>query len=178
VSNPHLRPGRVNGISYHGIVSTPPACERCPLRFKKKVLPDGPVPAKIAFVGEEPGRVEERQGKGFVGPSGRLLWEALGPAIGFQRSDVWVSNAALCRSERVRLDNGAVLPREVVQQMATECCHRRLLDELRVVDPVVIVPLGNVALKHLTGVSGAKIFSYRGSISEVDLGLLVERLQR
>jgi len=133
------------------------------------------MPARVAFVGEEPGVTEERKGLGFVGPSGSLLWDMLGPACGFKRSDIWVTNAALCRSERVKLSNGAELPRETVQQMAVECCKLRLLDELQVIDPVVIVPLGSIALKQLTGVLKAKIYGYRGSRSEIDLAALAER---
>lgn len=173
-TNPHLRPGRPDGMYHHGIVSTAPACERCPLRFKRPVHPDGPIPAKICFIGEEPGRTEERKGRGFVGPSGRLLWDILGPACGFSRRDVWVTNAALCRAERIRLSNGAELPKDTVKQLAAQCCRQRLLDELRVVDPVVVVPLGNIALRAVTGIINAKIYSYRGSRTEVDLTVLAE----
>lgn len=172
----HLRPNRPNGMHYHGIVSTPPACDSCPLRYKRKVLPDGPVPAKVAFVGDEPGKVEERKGRGFVGPSGQLLWSHLGPACGFTREQVWVSNSTLCRAERVRLSNGAELPLEAVKMLAAQCCHRRLIDELRVVDPVVVVPLGNIALRAVTGIVNAKIYSYRGSRLEVDLAAMAQVL--
>lgn len=174
----NLRPGRANGSYYHGIVSTYPACDTCPLQHKRTVLPDGPVPARVAFVGEEPGSTEIRKGRGFVGPSGRLLWDALGPACGFTRQQVWVTNAALCRADKVRLSNGVELPKDTVKQMAAECCKQRLLDELRVVDPVVIVPLGSVALKQLTGIAKAKIYSYRGSRLEVDLDALSEIARR
>lgn len=177
-SNPHLRPGRALGPYFHGLVSTHPSCDRCPLRFKKKVLPDGPIPAKLCFIGEEPGRVEERKGRSFVGPSGRLLWEALGPACGFTRQEIWVTNSALCRAERVRLENGAELPKDTVKSLAAQCCRRRLMDELRTVDPVVIVPLGNIALRAVTGIEAAKIYNYRGSRTEVDLPLLAEWTQK
>lgn len=176
--NEHLRPGRMAGPYYHGIIATPPTCEQCPLRFKKKVLPDGPVPARLAFIGEEPGKKEERVGRGFVGPSGELLWNHLGPACDIRREEVWVTNACLCRAEKVQLANGAVLEKEEVQKLAACCCYRRLIDELRVVDPVVCIPLGNLALRALLQIQGAGVYNYRGSISETDLASLSDRLYR
>lgn len=58
------------------------------------------------------------------------------------------------------------------------CCRQRLIDELRVVDPVVVIPLGNYALRALTGNDGAKIYSYRGSRQETDLAALSDFLRR
>jgi DNA polymerase len=142
------------------------------------VLPDGPVPARLAFIGEEPGQKEERVGRGFVGPSGQLLWNSFGPACGFTREEVWVTNACLCRAERVRLENGATLGRDEVQKLAAVCCSFRLASELVAVDPVVLVPLGNVALRQLTQIQQAGIYAYRGSRLEVNLPALAERLQR
>lgn len=169
--NKHLRHGRCNGAYIHGIISTPPACDGCPLRYKahKKVLPDGPVPARLAFVGEEPGNTEERKGRGFIGPSGALLWDHYGKHLGFKREDVWVTNAILCKSEKVKLASGAVLQREDVQEIAAKYCKQRLIDELLTVDPVVIIPLGNIAMRSLTGMPHAKIYGYRGSRIELDL---------
>jgi uracil-DNA glycosylase family 4 len=176
--NKNLRPGRPLGSYYHGIVATPPACDQCPLRYKKKVLPDGPVPARLAFIGEEPGRTEERVGRGFVGPSGDLLWNHLCVAANIAREDCWVSNAILCRAERVQLSNGAIIERAVVQQMAATCCYKRLVDELLVVDPVVCIPLGNIALRQLIQVPRANIYNYRGSRSEIDIASLSDTIAR
>jgi len=176
--NEHLRPGRPSGTYYHGIVATAPACDQCPLRYKKRVHPDGPIPARIAIIGEEPGQKEERLGRGFVGPSGDLLWNQLGVAADISRDECWVTNALLCKAEKVQLSNGAVLEKTVVQQMAAACCYRRLVDELCAVDPVVCIPLGNVALRQLTQIPNAGIYNYRGSRTEVNLAALSDRLQR
>lgn len=174
----NLRPNRPLGSYYHGVVSTAPDCDRCPLRYKRKVLPDGPVPAKYAFIGEEPGSREERVGRGFVGPSGQLLWESFAPSAGFTRDECWVTNARLCRAEKVKLENGAILPKDTVQKMAAACCYRRLIDELRVVDPVICIPLGSTALKQITQIAKAGIYAYRGSRMEVDLAALSDRLYK
>jgi len=71
--------------------------------------------------------------------------------------------------ERVKLENGAFLPKETVQELAAKYCRRRLIDELRVVDPAVIIPLGKIALRAITGLEHAKIYAYRGSRTEVNL---------
>ena len=163
---------------FKGIVSVEPDCDKCPLRYKRKVLPDGPIPARIAFVGEGPGHYEERQGRGFVGPSGNLLWDHIGPAIGMRREDVWVSNSALCRPEPVKLSSGAVLPIDTVKELSRLCCHRRLIEELRAVNPEVIVPLGRLALKSLSGIPNASIYAYRGSRMEIDLHAMAEQLEK
>src|SRR5690606_30852759 len=58
----------------------------------RPVFGDGPARAEIVLVGEQPGDQEERQGRPFVGPAGRLLDEALAEA-GIDRKRVYVTNA-------------------------------------------------------------------------------------
>ena len=153
-----------------------PDCSQCPLRHKKKVLPDGPAPASIAIVGEGPGKNEERQGRGFVGASGEVLWQMCAQ-LGIRREDVWVTNAALCYPEKVRLKaSGAVLPLEEVKRLSTHYCRPRLAAELNAVRPRVIIPIGNYALRSLTGIREAKITKYRGSITAVDLAVLQQEV--
>ena len=153
-----------------------PDCNRCPLRGCRKVLPDGMLPSKLCFVGENPGAQEEREGRGFVGPSGKLLWYLAG-AVGISREDCWVSNASLCRPRDVRFSTGATLNKEAVVKMSAECCKRRLIGELLTVtqgDPkAVIVPLGNVSMKSLMPYrKNMRVMSYRGSIMPLDLQVL------
>jgi DNA polymerase len=60
------------------------------------VPPDGPAPCDLVVVGEAPGREEMKQGRGFVGPSGRLLWggeyDLIGGIVGRPRDTVYVTN--------------------------------------------------------------------------------------
>lgn len=168
--------GRPRGQYYHGLLYNP-NCAECPLQTDTKVLPDGPVPARIALVGEEPGKQEVAAGKGFIGPSGYLLWQMC-KEIGLEREEVWVTNAALCRARDVILPNGARTPLMVVKAMAAKACRERLIRELAQVDPVVIVPLGNWALWALSDIPNARIYSYRGSRIETDLETLADRVAR
>jgi DNA polymerase len=159
--------GRKMGSYYHGLL-VQPDCSRCPLRHKKKVFPDGNLQAKLAVVGEAPGFNEERQGRGFIGASGQLLWQLLEQA-GIRREDVWVSNAALCMDERVKLESGAVISRDEVRRLANYYCRTRLLQELQIINPRATLAVGNWALRSLSGVEEGKILNYRGSIITTDL---------
>jgi uracil-DNA glycosylase family 4 len=168
--------GRPRGPYYHGLLSEPD-CWQCPLQTDTKVLPDGPIPARIAFVGEGPAQKEIIEGRGFVGPSGKLLWY-IANACGIFREDVWVTNSALCLERAVKLSSGAIVPKQYVKAKAAMCCRKRLLRELIQVDPVVIVPLGNWALWALTDLPKAKIYSYRGSRIDNNLTELLHKIEQ
>lgn len=162
------------GPYYQGVLFQPD-CQSCPLRYDRKVLPDGPIPARLAFVGEEPGDTELCEGRGFIGPSGQLLWH-MAKQVGISRDDVWVTNAALCKARKVVLDNGAVIPLPTVKAMAAKACRSRLLYEMVYVGSPVIVPLGNWALWSLSDIPKARIYSYRGSRVDIDIEALAERV--
>lgn len=60
-----------------------------------RVEPDGPIPCDLAVIGESPGNVELEQGRGFVGPSGQMLWGSDNLMVycsGRERESVYVSN--------------------------------------------------------------------------------------
>ena len=69
-------------------------CTNCPLHEKatQVVFGEGPVPAELMLVGEQPGDREDRAGRPFVGPAGRILDEGLELA-GLDRSTLYVTNA-------------------------------------------------------------------------------------
>lgn len=116
--------------------------------------------------------VETREGKGFVGPSGQLLWKMC-TAYKISREDIWLSNAALCQPRGVKLSTGGFLNKTLVTGMSVRACRRRLIGELYTVTQnnpnAVIMPLGNHALWSLTQRKKAKIMSYRGSLMSIDL---------
>jgi uracil-DNA glycosylase family protein len=70
------------------------ACRRCPLyRDATQVVPgEGPAPARLMLVGEQPGDQEDIRGRPFVGPAGRVLDRAIAEA-GIERGEVFVTNA-------------------------------------------------------------------------------------
>ena len=73
-------------------------CERCRLcaRRANLVFGAGDESARLMFVGEAPGKVEDQQGLPFVGRAGVLLDELLA-GIGLQRGQVYITNVVKCR---------------------------------------------------------------------------------
>jgi len=165
---------------YHGLIYKPD-CSQCPLQLERKVLPDGPIPARIAFIGEEPGSKEIEIGRGFVGPSGRLLWY-LAAAAGISREHVWVTNSSLCAAPKqgIWLPSGAWISKVKTQSMAARCCRQRLVAELiyvtRGMRHPVLQPLGNWALWALTDIPNAHIYNYRGSRIDINLQALYQAI--
>lgn len=139
------------------------------------------MPATYVLVGEAPGHQEIDQGRGFVGASGKLLWNMLERVGVPPREDgpIWVTNAALCLERKVKLSTGAYLGSNQVKSMAAHACRRRLLWEIHYVTQgnpnAVVIPIGNWALWSLTDLKNPKIYSYRGSVMNVDLQRLAAR---
>ena len=116
------------------------ACTACRLAEGRThvVFGDGNPEADIVFVGEAPGQREDEQGLPFVGPSGRLLDQLLGE-IGVERADVYIANVVKCRPPK----NRDPRPDEI------DACKGYLREQLRLIDPSVVVTLGNFSTKLL-----------------------------
>ena len=115
-------------------------CTRCRLHQSRTqvVFGQGDPDAELMFVGEAPGFHEDRQGLPFVGPSGQLLNRLLA-GIGRRRQDVYICNVVKSRPPR----NRDPLPDEIA------ACRPWLDAQIRLVDPKVVVTLGNFAAKTL-----------------------------
>lgn len=122
------------------------SCRRCRLRdgCSKVVFGVGKTRRPlIAFVGEGPGADEDRVGEPFVGKAGQLLTAAITKGLGLRREDVYICNVVKCRPP----GNRAPLPDEVA------ACTPYLFRQLELVNPSVIVTLGQPAQLALSGVS-------------------------
>ena len=97
----------------------------------------------IAFVGEGPGADEDRVGEPFVGRAGQLLTAAITQGMGLRREDVYIANVVKCRPP----GNRTPLPDE------TEACTPYLFRQLELLQPGVIVTLGQPAQMALSGVN-------------------------
>lgn len=112
---------------------------------------DGPIPCDLLFVGEAPGKTEVEEGKPFVGMAGKTF-EGYLNSIGLTRDKVRITNTCFLRpiqnkegkNGRVTVSNRPPKPKEV------ELFREVLDDEINLVNPKVIVTLGNVPLKRLT----------------------------
>jgi uracil-DNA glycosylase family 4 len=115
-------------------------CTRCPLHLERThvVHTEGNRKARLMFVGEAPGADEDVQARPFVGRAGQLLTKII-EAIGLKREEVLIGNVNRCRPPQ----NRAPTTEEA------SMCKPYLLREIAVVQPEVIVVLGNTAMKNL-----------------------------
>jgi len=126
-------------------------CRRCDLwrAATQTVFGAGPVRARIMFVGEQPGDVEDRAGEPFVGPAGQLLREALDEA-GVDLADVYLTNAVKHFKFEPR-------GKRRIHKRPTEAeslaCRVWLDAEIALVRPRAIVALGATAAKAVIGPS-------------------------
>jgi uracil-DNA glycosylase family 4 len=113
-------------------------CTKCRLSAGRTqvVFGDGTGRSGIMFIGEGPGYHEDVQGLPFVGAAGQLLNRLLGE-IGFSREDVRIVNVVMCRPP----GNRDPLPDEI------ESCKPWLQEQIQLIDPRVIVTLGNFATR-------------------------------
>ncbi len=117
-------------------------CRRCDLWHGRKtiVFGEGNPEARIVFVGEGPGFDEDREGRPFVGPAGRLLTKIIN-AMGLVREEVYICNVVKCRPP----ENRAPEPEEI------RTCTPFLRSQLEAVRPEFICTLGAVAAQCLLG---------------------------
>lgn len=129
-----------------------------------RIIPDdGPVSARIVAVGEMDSAQEEAQGRHFVGPAGGE-WSRWLAAVGLRREEIRVTNVVPYRGHPS--NKIAAVPHDEVERNIMQL-HERLA-ALPGDGPAIIVPMGNTALRALTGKVG--ISKHRGSIYEyVDL---------
>jgi DNA polymerase len=124
------------------------------------VLGEGPTGADIAFVGEQPGDQEDREGRPFVGPAGQLLDKALAE-VGIDRSRVYVTNAV----KHFKFEPRGKRRLHKKPSTAEVKRYRWWLEkELALVRPKLVVALGGTALLGLTG-QPLSVMRSRGPLS-------------
>ncbi len=96
--------------------------------------------ADLMFIGEAPGFHEDKQGEPFVGAAGQLLNQLLSE-IEIPRQDVYINNVILCRPP----GNRDPLPDEL------DACKPWLDERIAIIDPAVVVTLGNWATRYILG---------------------------
>lgn len=133
-------------------------CTKCGLHRTRKnvVFGDGNPFSPVVFVGEAPGSEEDEQGLPFVGRAGMLLNKMLEKA-GLRRKDVYICNVIKCHPPQ----NRDPLPEEI------EKCSPFLRRQIEIINPRVIVTLGNYAKKVVAGIEEG-IMRVRGTVVEVE----------
>lgn len=112
----------------------------CPLKETARAMcpGEGPVGAPMMFIGEAPGRDEDREGRPFVGRSGELL-EKMVAALGYSRHEVYITNVIPWRPPENRTPS----------PIETATCEPFVRREIALVSPKVVVPLGGPSAKLL-----------------------------
>ena len=141
-------------------------CRACPLwqTGTQVVFGEGAARAEVVFVGEQPGDQEDKAGKPFVGPAGRLLDEALDLA-GIDRSAAYVTNAVKHFKWEAR---GKRRIHAKPNWSEITACNPWLQAELAVVKPKVLVCLGATAAQALLG-KQFRVTKQRGTWVESEL---------
>lgn len=132
-------------------------CKKCPELLKSRiqvVFGSGNPNSKILFIGEAPGLTEAKEGVPFCGMSGQVLNQLLNQ-IGLTREDIFITNTILCRPEQNRNPN----------KNEVENCRERLDKLISIMQPEVIVTIGNFATDRIinkTGVTSihGKVFKH------------------
>ena len=143
-------------------------CRACPLwkTGTQTVFGEGPPRARILAVGEQPGDQEDRGGRPFIGPAGRLLDRAL-EAAGIERGSLYVTNAVkhfkwVARGKR-RLH-------EKPGALELAACRPWLVAEVQAVQPQVILCLGAIAARSVLGRT-VRVLTERGRWCETEFDI-------
>ncbi|MFH1279416.1 MAG: uracil-DNA glycosylase [Candidatus Eisenbacteria bacterium] len=142
-----------------GLERTVKACGKCALAGSRRsvVFGSGDGSAGVMLIGEAPGKREDETGVPFVGQAGKLLDKTLA-AAGLAREEIYIANVLKCRPP----GNRNPRPEEI------EHCRSWLDGQIEIIDPAVLVPMGNFALslfapeKTTIGAAHGRRFAYRG----------------
>jgi DNA polymerase len=144
-----LQPGGNTLAGWEALLADAKTCTRCPLYgpATQTVFGEGPLDARIMFVGEQPGDQEDLAGRPFIGPAGQLFDRALGEA-GVDRSATYVTNAVKHfkfepRGKR-RIHSKPGGPE-------IDACRWWIEQERTLIKPPVTVALGATAARSLFG---------------------------
>jgi uracil-DNA glycosylase len=155
-------------LSLSALRAAAAGCTACPLYQcgTQTVFGEGRTSATLMLVGEQPGDVEDREGRPFVGPAGRLLDRALERA-GIDRSSVYVTNAV----KHFKWTPSPTGKRRIHAKPDTRevaACKPWLEAEITVLRPRLVVALGATAAQALLGKS-FRVTQHRGEVFDLPL---------
>ena len=132
-------------------------CKKCDLcKTRTNAVPGkGSLNAELFFIGEAPGRSEDKKGEPFVGAAGKKLSIALEYA-GISRDGVYITNVVKCRPPKNR----------VPLEKEEKSCENFLRSEIALIKPKIICIMGNTAFHSLLG--GDSITKNHGKIIQKD----------
>ncbi len=138
-------------------------CKKCELYKNKKkvVFGQGNVNTKIIFIGEGPGKEEDEKGVPFCGKAGKIL-ENLLNSIKLKREEIYITNVIKCRPPKNRKP----------KKEEIEKCSEYLLKQIKIINPEIIVCLGEVPFRFISKVFNLKetkrLSKIHGRIIKID----------
>jgi DNA polymerase-1 len=118
-------------------------CDSCPLKPKfNPIYGSGNTGADLVLVGDNPNYLDVRARQPIAGRPGDVMNRLL-EKEGVKRTDVWTTNAVLCQSQDEAFSDVVPSP------LAIACCRPRLIEELKIVQPKLVLSLGATATKSL-----------------------------
>ncbi len=142
-------------------------CTRCPLYLNatQGVPGEGPQPARLMIVGEQPGDQEDLAGRPFVGPAGKVFDAAM-ERVGLDRATAYVTNAV----KHFKFEQRG--KRRIHAKPSTgeiNACNLWFVHERRLVRPELIVAMGATALRAVLG-KAVSVSSLRGAVQALPNG--------
>lgn len=131
----------------------------------RMVFGEGPIKAKVMLIGEAPGKNEEETGKPFVGAAGKNLDEFL-DVLKLSRDEIYITNVVKIRPVKVNEATGRKSNRTPDSFEIKESLDV-LKRQIEIIGPKIVVTLGNVPLRGVTGINDAKIGDYHGRMMKI-----------
>ncbi len=146
-------------------------CKQCSLGSSRlnPCFGEGSPSAEIMFVGEGPGYTEDHMGRVFVGRAGKLLDRIISGALKTDRSRVYIANIVKCHPMKDPSDpekRGNDRPPSADE---VKSCLPYLQQQVALIKPKVIVPLGSPSAKTILG-TDERITDLRGKVYEREFG--------
>lgn len=141
------------------------SCKRCKLCYTRKnsVFGEGNFGATVMFVGEGPGDDEDNKGRPFVGKAGQLFDKIL-QSVELNREELFITNIVKCHPPRNRIP----------EESEIENCAEFLNAQIALINPKIIVAVGNVAANFFLGdQTKLTISKIRGESFYLDSGIIV-----
>ena len=132
------------------------------------VFGGGDVDAHIVLIGEAPGKNEILQGKPFVGQAGKNLDEFIN-ILEIKKTDLYITNVVKMRPYKVDEQTGRESNRPPTKK-EVNAFSPYLKRELEIIKPLMVVTLGNIALKAITQDENTLIGNFHGNPSKVRFG--------
>jgi uracil-DNA glycosylase len=123
-------------------------CKKCRLAETRlnALCGEGNLNARLMLIAQAPGEKEDREGKMFIGPSGKILDELLEEA-GVSRSEIYITNLIKCMLPGYRKP----------KQDEIDTCSQYLDKEIELINPAFVVPLGYYATRYISGKYGIPV---------------------